>query len=433
MSKRNLIPKRNQTAAGPVESRDLGSSEIVNVDQSPDAEHVAEADAVNTPDDTGPADIADPADEADDGDVAGGDDIPETNESRDDALRRLSNELASRLDGCTADAWGLFRRFPKSPTSSTLSVSSRPPAVSDGEKTGIVMQGPVIDEDELTLGTLRLYRQTMPAAVPILSTWRGLSDENRDRIEALGVNIVESDPPKCRGPQNLNLQIASTAQGMRYAQSLGCTHVLKTRTDTRVHASDADQFCRGLLMQFPIAEDAGQVERIAVLDFATRLFMPYHPSDIMMFGHIDDMLRYWNPELYGEKVTSGHETQFGRLVRQPLPEMMLCKRFLRSTGTTLLGTVAHWWQILAQRFVVVDRTSMDHFWIKEYGSGYHPNQAQWDRTNMAICHFPQWLQMHLGCAEPAVDLEDLAQQQMFDFVHEGNCRPREEQVAAANA
>ena len=74
-------------------------------------------------------------------------------------IERLSRE--ADLDG---DWWSVFREYPKQAVPSTAALAQKPALIRADESVAVVIQGPVIDRDHLTLETLQLYRQTMPNA-----------------------------------------------------------------------------------------------------------------------------------------------------------------------------------------------------------------------------------------------------------------------------
>lgn len=284
------------------------------------------------------------------------------------------------------------------------------------------MQGPVVLEDDMTFQTLRLYRKTMPGCELILSTWRDTDTHAIRRIKSLGVHVVMSEPPTLRGPQNLNLQIASTASGLAEAERLGCRYAMKTRADTRIHMSNVDQFCVNLLRLFPLPEHASrqsrQQARLITLDFATRLYIPYHPSDMMMFGTIEDMLRYWSPELCPPEQTYEHCSTFGesfdKLLDQAIPEVVLCHRFFEPDGFELTGDLQNWWKLLSERFIVIDREMIHHFWRKNHLNQDLRCEIDWDNTNMALCRFAQWSILNSDLVAAPCQLEELRKQKMYD-------------------
>ncbi|MFK8111130.1 MAG: WavE lipopolysaccharide synthesis family protein [Rubripirellula sp.] len=328
-------------------------------------------------------------------------------EGRVRRFRRLVERL-SREGDIDGRWWGIFREIPKQAEPSALPLVPALPAT--GGDTAIVMQGPVIERDDLTYETLQLYRRTMPHAKLILSTWTDTDEAIKRRIEGLGVDVVVSDPPEHPGPQNLNLQVVSTHRGITEAKAAGCEFVMKTRADMRIHVSDADQFCRNMLEQFPITGDASQRQRILVTEFATRLYLPFHLSDILMFGTTDDLLEYWTPEMCGPEVHFEPSEDFGELLDQPIPEIVLCRRYLNDQTMTS-DDLNRWWRLLANRFVVVDRDMLDLFWPK-----YNYNVEQrvtWSSGNMALCSFLQWFQLHHQQPAPKATLEQLRRERTF--------------------
>jgi len=72
----------------------------------------------------------------------------------------------------------------------------------------------------------------------ILSTWEG---EDTEGIPTASCHVIFNKKPSNPGYTNRNYQRLSTAAGITYAESLGCTHVLKLRTDmlpTKLEVSD---------------------------------------------------------------------------------------------------------------------------------------------------------------------------------------------------
>ena len=333
-------------------------------------------------------------------------------------FRRLIEWLSREAD-VDGTWWSVFREYPKQAAASSVSLL-RDVDKKSNDQIAVVIQGPVIEKDDLTIETLKLYRQTMPESRLVLSTWNDIPNETHDKIEAMGVTVVTSEKPKHAGPHNLNLQIKSTQRGLIAARRLGCRYTMKTRADARIHLPDADRFCSDLLAQFPINADGGQKERLLVVDFATRLYVPYHPSDILMFGRTDDLLAYWSLDLCGPEMQFRVCDEFEEMLGQSIPEVVLCRSFLERTGTRLSDDLEQWWEILSNRFVVIDRDMVDLFWPKY---NYNVNQRlenQVDEGNMAFCHFAQWMQLYSRPMQPAITLQQLRQQRVNQKIELAN-------------
>ena len=339
--------------------------------------------------------------------------ISRTPEDRLRRYRRLIERLSREAD-VDGKWWSVFHDYPKSAKASSATVQPSSAARSASE-TAIVVQGPVIDRDDLTLETLRLYRRTMPDSQLILSTWNDTRRETLQRIESLGVLIVTSEKPEIPGPHNLNLQIASTHRGLQQADEMGFRYAMKTRADTRIHMSDVDRFCIDMLNRFPLGASAQyQRQRILVMDFATRLYVPYHPSDMMMFGTTADLLNYWSLPLCGPDVTFQVRESFDAMLREATPEVVLCSSFLQRNDISLSHDLRQWWEVLANQFLIVDRSMIDLFWPK-----YNYNVDQrlsilWDNSNMALCHFSQWMQIYSRGLSPSITLDELRRQTVHD-------------------
>lgn len=344
--------------------------------------------------------------------------ISKSPEQQSRRFERLAERIARETDKGN-DWWGIFKSIPKRSAPSGVTVCPPSSDAESSERTGIVLQGPVVEENDLTLETVKLYRTTMPRCDLIVSTWDDVALDTRLRIEQLGATVLTSEKPTYAGPCHLNYQITSAAKGIQKAMQMGCRYVMKTRVDTRIHMADADQFCRDLLSQFPIQDSKNQSHRLITMDFATRLYIPYHPSDMMMFGSIEDMSRYWCDELCCPDQSFEDRERFGELLEQAIPEVILCTRYLRSLGIELAGTLEDWWSILGERFIVIDRDMIDEFWPKYHYSTNQRVEMDWDRTNMAMCHFPQWLQIATRALKPAINLDQLRSQRTFAPVAPG--------------
>lgn len=114
-----------------------------------------------------------------------------------------------------------------------------------------------------------------------------------------------SERPADPGSGNLNLQLTSTRAGTETARDLGAEYVLKARSDQRLYAPQSLPFLHSLL------------------------------DDVAALPH-------------------GSPRQ--ALERRAL-EFHLGLSYLERIGWPVQGTIADWWRLLAERFVVVDAAS----------------------------------------------------------------------------
>lgn len=317
--------------------------------------------------------------------------------------------------------WITVHARPKSGTEAYY-LPMNPIPLGPDDKYAIVLQGPIATVDDFTLESVCYYRRTYPEAVVIVSTWHDEPEEAIERCRGAGAEIVLSDKPPLPGAVNVNFQTRTSAAGMKRAHELGCRFAAKTRTDHRIFAPQAFEFLISLLRAFPCRNAEGQNFRIISTNLVTSRYVPYHLSDLIVFGEIEDMLRYWNCPLNYAPIERAEPA--GSLADTPVertPEMYLCRAYLLGIGASATPTIRDWWQALADRFLIVDREMIDVYWPKymphiEYPS--FPNERYLGGTNIRFrdwlrlcekfgpdCDVPEFLLQRSGSAPPPTRIE----------------------------
>lgn len=279
-------------------------------------------------------------------------------------------------------------------------------------RVGVVIQGQVMTDEGFTLRTVDHYRRTFPGCPIFVSTWTDESGEIVRSLERAGAVVLLSDLPDFPAPSNINYQLRSTLAGVEAARAAGCRFVLKTRTDTRMYAANIPNFLVRLIEHFPVGATCGATGRLVVLDWATRLFIPQHPSDLMMFGYVEDMVNYWSAALCQSPQNSARPVcrSFEELLNSLIPEVYLCRQYLGKIGYSFEPTLASWWKCLADLFVVVDRTALGHLWLKyNYATEQHKTLDE-HRRNEALCSFRDWLAIMNFDKQPCFDVPALLAQ-----------------------
>jgi hypothetical protein len=227
---------------------------------------------------------------------------------------------------------------------------------------------------------------------------------------------------------------------------------LKTRTDTRLYAANVGDFLAALIRRFPLGEirplaephrtqpgadpppgadpqsgadpppgqaphtSVSQRGRLVALDLATRRYVPFHLSDILMFGYYDDMAAYWQHPAYGPEVVLAHPHRFGDFVRDAIPEVLLCTNYLSRAGSPPPRTITAWWQTLADRCLIVDRSALEFFWPKyNYVEDHRLSGDDRDR-NLALIGFRDWLNLAAYGKLPGLEVADLADCRLNELV-----------------
>lgn len=155
-----------------------------------------------------------------------------------------------------------------------------------GLKTGCVIQGNIRrGTDEVIREIVRHFDHV------VLSTWK---DEEK-LVPAGDFELVLNDKPEAPGYSHRNYQRKATHAGIMRAEALGCTHVLKWRTDflpTRLNVAD-------LLACSMHAVPAEVPSRMVTCAFRNLSVEPdWYSSipDLFAFGHVDMMKLLWGSE-----------------------------------------------------------------------------------------------------------------------------------------
>ena len=125
----------------------------------------------------------------------------------------------------------------------------------------------------------------------ILSTWK----EEAAKLTAGDYEVILNEKPANPGISNRNMQRVSTAAGVKFAKELGCTHVLKWRTDmlpTKLEIKDLIRWC-----EYRVPED--MTSRIVMSAWRNLTVDPDWFStfpDLFAFGAVEAMQMLWSDE-----------------------------------------------------------------------------------------------------------------------------------------
>ncbi|KKT81474.1 MAG: hypothetical protein A3B99_04230 [Candidatus Yanofskybacteria bacterium RIFCSPHIGHO2_02_FULL_44_12b] len=225
-------------------------------------------------------------------------------------------------------------------------------------KTAIVMQGPILKANDFTLETVRIYKKLHPKVLIIVSTWNDEDPAYLDKIRQENAEIVLSEKPRVTAPArffNINFQIASTIAGIKRAEALGTEYVLKTRNDQRMYSPGLFEYLHNLLEYFP-PENSQRIfmkKRLAALGARSGGSKLYYLSDELLFGNIEDMVRYWQINLV-KKDTENFSSVEGYLF----------STFLKNIGRDILWTIEDSHEAYAKYCVIIDPLYADLYFHK---------------------------------------------------------------------
>lgn len=232
------------------------------------------------------------------------------------------------------------------------------------QKLGILLQGPIILEDNFTLNTLALYKHIYPKSVILLSTWDIENPKEIESIEKFGITVLRNKKPEFFGTQNINLQLTSTKAGLNYLKEKQVDYVLKCRTDQRITKHiDFIKYFINLLKQFPSETTTALRNRLVITGLNSFEHRLYGVTDMLMFGNIDDMRLYWNIDLQQEAVVLLEESP-RYFIKNNIAEGYLVNTFFRKLNFTPNWSEENSNHFLKSFFLIIDKEQLDLFWYK---------------------------------------------------------------------
>ncbi len=259
----------------------------------------------------------------------------------------------------------------------------------------IVIQGPIVKENDFTLETCKIYKKIFNnSETIILSTWDTEDKKYLKNFEAIGVKVLLSKAPDFAGRANLNYQILSTMKGLEEGEKLGCEYAIKTRTDQRFYSTNLSRDLFNLLKIYPPSPNYNMHSRLIALSFNSFKYRYYGISDMFLFGNTQDMLKYWNSPLDTKKYEEYKTIKQKDLWQQYCSETYIASHFLKNIGVTPEFTLKHTWKIYKDLFIFIDKEILDMYWPK-----YTNLDSRWRlfRPNMLEeMRHSDWLNLYLN-------------------------------------
>lgn len=249
---------------------------------------------------------------------------------------------------------------------------------------GIVLQGPLMLEDDFTLETTRLYRKLYPDTPIVVSTWKASNESEKKTLSIMkdeGILIVESELPKNPGVTNINFQRYNTGKGIEKIKELGCKYVWKTRTDQRFYANNLITFFNHLLNKFPLRIETNATDRLIACSTGTFSNRLYNISDLMMYGNVEDVYRFFWPEEDERPkadIICDMEDILGYCKKRP-GEIYFTSHYIEQCGHKLKWTLEDSDYYRQELFIVLDSESLDQFWPK-----YTDYEYRWRRYQLDV-------------------------------------------------
>lgn len=256
----------------------------------------------------------------------------------------------------------------------------------------IIIQGPILAENNYTYESILLYKKTFLGSTIILSTWKNQQIKEIEKIKALGISVIQTEQPTQGGPLNINYQIISTIEGIKEAKKQGAKFVYKTRTDQRIYGTDITSSFIALLKSFPIKSQPYLKYKLISPNFTTLKYRPYGIGDMIMFGDIDDMTFYWNAKLDDRTSIDINKIRISirEYSRLRLAETYLCTAFLDKMDYKYNYTLENSWEVYRDFFIIVDNSFIDIHWHK-YERFIERRFEYYTEHAFQLMSFKEWL------------------------------------------
>jgi WavE lipopolysaccharide synthesis len=222
---------------------------------------------------------------------------------------------------------------------------------------------------------IRQLKLNYPHVPIVLSTWKGTPEKV---IKKLNIDhLILSEEPKIAGQGHRNYQITSVVTGLKWLKENGFKRVLVQRTDQILFQKDLFTKFNRLLKQYP-TNFIGLKSRIIVSDTYFRKYIPYHPSDMFMYGNIEDLLLFWDAP-YDMRTENELPEDVQKLLKKrninekdmleiaknkTYPEVYFFINLLEKLNYKLDYSLEDWWRLVSDIFIIKDLNWWKFFWYK---------------------------------------------------------------------
>jgi len=268
----------------------------------------------------------------------------------------------------------------------------------DYRNIGIVIQGPLVLEQNFTLETVKLYKKLFANSVIVVSTW---DDEKKDYVNKIlkeGAFVLLNKKPENSGALNSNYQIVSTLSGLRFLETKDVGFVLKTRSDQRIYNYQSIDLFQSLIKLYPVI-NSKQASRIVSVNLTTLKYRPYAIGDMCMFGSLSDIINYWDIEL--ESRTISRNELVGLTIKEltelNVAETYYCTHYLNKIGIPTPISINNSWTTYRDFFIVIDYEMIDLYWYK-YDRATEYRHKYYSEHSFELFKYSNWIG-HENCVK----------------------------------
>lgn len=210
---------------------------------------------------------------------------------------------------------------------------------------------------------LQLHRRLFPRSFLIVAVWEKTDAQLIKDISNYCDEIIVMSDIDVPGVGNINRQIIMSQALIKKAAQIGCEYILLARWDFLFFSANIIQKCIKILAD-AIAPTHG-VGQLIIPSIYTRKYHTNHPSDMLLFGHIEDVQRFWSAPLIPPGVNI-------------LPEVHLARNYcsqLKALGIDLCDDRA----LYTKSLIIRDISWFGVIWLRHADSDFAATETLFSR------------------------------------------------------
>lgn len=253
-----------------------------------------------------------------------------------------------------------------------------PNLIDNTQDVAIIVRGNPIKHDNFSINTLKFYRKSFPKAEIYYTTWIDFQEYFKNFAHEYDIKMIYSeDIGNIEGYANFNRQIFVVREALKKVLN-NKKYTLITRSDQRIYMPNLLIFLKEYSEIYPLSQniiDSGtQNKRLIALNFNSMLYRPYSLSDMFLFGETNDVYNFWKAKLdqriFKNQIKYSNNIEYSK---QRVCEVYLMTEFLKSIGHEPKWTIKDYWNVLKERFIIVDSNILDLLWPK-----YNEMEDRWN-------------------------------------------------------
>ena len=237
------------------------------------------------------------------------------------------------------------------------------------DKVALIIQGNMLEDKFFLRQTILNYRKLYPKILIVISTWADSDKETIKEINKIpNVKVLLNDYPQFYGIKNINLQIVSTVNALKYLKDNKFKYALKTRTDQRICQYDSNYIQIFVRIIINKSKNVSAIKSKLLFSTMNSFRDRYYPiSDMFMFGNIEDMLVYWDCDLDIKSIQDikiENDNQY--FMRQGTAEGYLLLKFMDR-----IKYIPKWNKECSDSFIKTYFHPIDYEYLEQFWYKYH--------------------------------------------------------------